>query len=30
MDDNLKINKSYAENYNKWRGKEELQRCKLY
>lgn len=25
----LKINENYAERYNKWRGKEELQKCKL-
>lgn len=24
----LKINKNYAERYDNWRGKEELQRCK--
>ena len=29
MSDKLKINKSYAENYNKWRQKEELAKCKI-
>lgn len=24
----LNINKNYADRYNTWRGKEELQRCK--
>ncbi len=27
-DGDLKINKSYAENYNQWREKEEYQKCK--
>jgi hypothetical protein len=25
----LKINKNYAQRYDNWRSKEELQRCKL-
>lgn len=24
----LKINKNYAERYEKWRNKEEIQKCK--
>jgi hypothetical protein len=24
----LNINENYAERYNRWRGKEELQKCK--
>ena len=27
-DFNFKINKSYAEKYNQWRRKEEIQKCK--
>ena len=30
MDDDIHVNKSYADNYNKWRGKEELQRCMYF
>lgn len=27
-DEELKINKDYAKNYNNWRQKEELNKCK--
>ena len=29
MAEGFRINKAYAEKYNTWRQKEELQKCKL-
>ena len=29
-EDELKINTDYANNYNNWRQKEELNKCKIH